>query len=219
MNDNNFNGSEVVPQNNGGFQGDFQANKKKQREIKPMAIVFAIIGIILAVRVIIAVVSYDAELSGGGSLGALIAAVIMGFVSAAFVPAVILTLGFWFIFDYPKKLAAKRANCTRTVDALLSDYKVTETKGTDENGDEHTNYWYSAVYEYNYNNFDFKTTSTDQSGKKPRVGVNVKLLINPYYPTEIYEVENEYEKLCNAKIAGIILSVIGELFLIFTAIV
>lgn len=195
------------------ISGGITEEKKQQtKKINPFAIALIVLLVLLAVRIITVLPSAVAE--SGMNILMIILILVFGYVFNTAIPSGILMFGIWMIFGYPKKLAAKRANCTQAVEAYVSEYQKTQMRGTNSNGEEETTDWYSPVYEYSYDNFNFKTVSEERSTKIPEVGGHVKLLINPYYPTEIYEIEKEHDNLLATKVCGIIFAVIGGISLL-----
>lgn len=199
----------------GGFpQNGFEEAKKPEKP-KSITIIIAavIIVLVVAIGVIIGIAS---EGAGIASLIVMIPMIIAAMLASMAIPGAMIAGGVWFIVGYPKKLMRKRERCTQVVSAVVADYEKVEKRERDSDGKERTVTYYFAIYDYEFNGFSFHTKTDEPCNKASQRGAQAKLCINPEYPTEIYEIEKEYEKIKNAKRFGIILIVVGVIFLLGT---
>lgn len=114
--------------------------------------------------------------------------------------SVFIIIGIWCIFDYPKSLRKKKSNCTQTVSSVIVDCIVNSS----DDGKA-----YYAIYEYTFNNTVYRANTREDYGKKPKNGIDAKIVINPNNPTEIYEIERETARINSMRTVGVVVLVIS----------
>ena len=121
-----------------------------------------------------------------------------------------LTLSGWRLFVLGEQIVkSKKKNCSVTVDALLYDYR--EVVHTDDEGGK--SYTYYAMYEFAYNGVKHTVISKEAYYVTRYKKIRCKLLIDPDDPLEIYEIENEFNRVKWSRKTGIILLIVGFLIM------